>query len=81
MPIFIDLFVIVVIACAIGLVVSQIIMPLISGEPFFPLLRKSSVRQEIVKAEKDLEVVAEKAHLQKVTTEIQRREAELEKKQ
>lgn len=69
--------------CIIFLVIlimaTQVIMPVFSGEPMFPLFRKSAVKTEIVKAEKTLETVAEAAHLKQLSDEIQRRSSALTK--
>lgn len=61
------------------LLVTQIIFPLVCGEPLFGDFRKSVVKEEIVKSEHELETVAETEHLKRVVTEINRRKAELEK--
>jgi hypothetical protein len=47
----------------------------------FPFFRKSAVKTEIAKAEDVLGEVAEIAHLKRVSEEIQRRTAEMEKKE
>lgn len=77
MGLFIDLFVFVVAILFIVAIAMQVIVPLFSGEPMFPLFRKSAVKAEIVKAEKTLETVAEATHLKQLTTEIERRTAAL----
>jgi len=60
---------------------TQVVLPIITGEPMFSLFRKSAVKQVIVKAEHTLQEVAEVEHLHKVMEEIQRRKAKLEKKE
>lgn len=60
---------------------TQVVWPIITGEPLFPVFRKSAVAQVIVKAEHQLQEVAEVEHLHKVMDEIQRRKAEMEKKE
>ena len=59
--------------------VAQVVVPIITGEPMFPVFRRSAARPVILKAEQALQEVAEVEHLQKVMDEIQRRKAELEK--
>jgi hypothetical protein len=81
MPIFIDLFVIIVAILLILIVLTQMVVPLFSGEPMFPIFRKSAVKEDIAKAEHMLGEVAEAAHLKRVVTEIKRQTAELEKKE
>ncbi len=56
---------------------TQVVAPLFSGEPMFPLFRKSAVKADIIKAEHTLETVAEAAHLKQLADEIQRRTAQL----
>lgn len=75
-----ELFVFLAAVLIVLTVVTQVIVPGISGEPMFPLLRTSAVKVEITKAEKELETLAEAAHLKNVATEVERRKAELEKK-
>jgi len=60
--------------------ITQVVVPIITGEPMFSLFRKSTVKKVIVEAEHTLQEVAEVEHLHKVMEEIQRRKAELEKK-
>lgn len=60
---------------------TQVVWPIVTGEPLFPAFRKSAVAQVIVKAEHQLQEVAEVEHLHKVMDEIQRRKAGLEKKE
>lgn len=62
-------------------IVTQMAFPMISGEPLFPIFRKSVIKEEIIKAEHKLETVAETEHLKRVVDEINRREAKLEKKE
>ncbi len=62
-------------------VITQVMLPFLSGEPFFPAFRKSEIKDEILKAEHVLEKVAEATHLKKVVNEVQRRSAELRKKE
>lgn len=81
MPEFIGLFVVVIAILLVLFVVAQVILPALNGEPLFPSFRKSAVRQEISKATKTLEEVAEVSHLKKVVSEVQRRTAEMEKKE
>ncbi len=61
--------------------ITQVLLPVLSGEPMFPSFRKSVVRAEIEKTEQALETVAEAEHLKRVVTEINRRTAELGKKE
>ena len=79
MPIFIDLGVAVAIFLLIIFIASQIIVPYREGEPLFPYFRKSAVKDEIYKAERALEGVAEIAHLKKVVNQLNSRLAEMEK--
>lgn len=60
-------------------IATQVIVPLYSGEPMFPIFRKSVVKSEIGKAEKTLETVAEAAHLKQLADEIERRTSALNK--
>ena len=78
---FIDLFVMLMAFALIMLLVTEVVAPLTTGEPLFPHFRRSVVRSEIVKAEHALEEVAEVSHLKQVVSEVQRRAAELEKKE
>lgn len=80
MGFFIDVFVSFVGLLLILLVITQVVWPFITGEPMFPLFRKSKIKEEISKAEHVLEEVAEVTHLNKVVSEVQRRTADLEKK-
>lgn len=77
MGFFIDLFVWVCIILVMVAVATQVLFPLFSGEPLFPLFRKSAVKAEIAKAESTLESVAEAAHLKKLADEIERQTAKL----
>jgi hypothetical protein len=81
MGLFLDVLVIVVAIMLILLLVTQLFYPMFTGEPLFSLFRRSAVRAEIAKAEHALETVAEVGHLKKVVNEVQRRSAELEKKE
>lgn len=60
---------------------TQIVWPIVTGEPLFPIFRKSAVKSVIKQAEHQLEEVAELAHLNKLMADIQRRKAEMEKKE
>lgn len=77
MGLFIDVIVIVAMIMLIVAMLTQVVVPLFSGEPMFPLFRKSAVKAEIEKAEQTLETVAEAAHLKKLADEIERRTSAL----
>ena len=79
--VFFDLFVMLVAFTLVMLFITEVAIPLVTGEPLFPHFRRSAVRTEIVKAEHALEEVAEVSHLKQVVSEVQRRAAELEKKE
>lgn len=81
MVLFLNLLVAVVAVLLILFMATQLFWPMFTGEPLFPLFRKSAVKAEIAKAESALEEVAEVTHLKKVVSEVQRRTAELEKKE
>jgi hypothetical protein len=81
MAIFLDLLVVVIAILLILFIATQIFVPMYTGEPMFPFFRKSAVKTEIAKAEDVLGEVAEIAHLKRVSEEIQRRTAEMEKKE
>ena len=80
MGLFLDLLVIVIAVMLLLFVITQVFYPAYTGEPLFPLFRRSAVKAEIAKAEKALEQVAEVTHLQEVVSEVNRRTAELGKK-
>jgi hypothetical protein len=80
MVLFLDLLVFALAVVILLTFISQVVAPCYTGEPMFPFFRKSSVKQEIGKAEKELEMLAEAAHLKHIATEIERRKAELEQK-
>ena len=75
----IDLLVFVIDILFIICVITQVMVPIFSGEPLFPFFRKSLVKEKIVVAEQHLETVSEEEHLKRVVDEINRRKAELEK--
>ena len=77
MGFFLDLFVLVIAILLILFIVTQVFLPLFSGEPLFPIFRKSAVKTEITKAEKALETVAEAAHLKQIADELERQTAKL----
>lgn len=60
-------------------VVTQLVSPTITGEPFFPMFHRKGVQKEITKAEKELQTVAQAEHLKELTDEVDRRKAQLEK--
>jgi hypothetical protein len=71
----------ILVVCVFIFLGTQVVWPIITGEPLFPVFRKSAVAQVIVQAEHKLQEVAEVEHLNKVMSEIQRRKAEMEKKE
>jgi hypothetical protein len=77
MGFYLDLFVIVVVIMLILLMVTQLVYPMFTGEPLFPLFRRSAVKKEIEKVEHALEEVAEATHLKQVVDELNRRSANL----
>jgi len=81
MGFFLDLIVFVIAILLILFLITELFYPLFTGGPLFPIFRKSAVKKEISKAEHALEQVAEISHLKKVVNEVQRRSAELEKKE
>ena len=78
---FADLFILLVVFALILFAVTQVVYPMFSGEPLFPIFRRSAVRSKIVEAEHTLETVAEVAHLKKIVGEIESRTAEMGKKE
>jgi hypothetical protein len=61
-------------------VLTQILIPLVRGTPFFPQLRKSTpLKEQVVAAEHELEETTEYVQLKSELKEINRRKAELEK--
>lgn len=64
------------------LFLTQMALPFIFGTPFFPLFRKNTpIKQEVDKAVHDLEEQTELVSLMKQMEELNRRKAELEKKE
>jgi hypothetical protein len=59
--------------------VTQVVIPLVNGTPFFPFFRKSEVAEKIEEAAKELETVAELEQLSELEEEINRRKAQLKK--
>lgn len=76
-----ELFVFILVFVVFLFLVTQVVWPIITGEPLFPLFRKSAVKEVIKTAENQLTEIAEVEHLNKVMAEIQRRKAEMEKKE
>ena len=63
------------------LFVTQMVLPFLFGTPFFPFFRKSTpIKEEVIKAEHELEEQTELFNLTKQLEELNRRKAELEKK-
>jgi len=63
------------------LFLSEIALPMAFGMPLFPDFRKSTpMKEEVSKAEKELEEQTELVRLNEQLVEIYRRKAELEKK-
>jgi len=61
--------------------ITQIVIPLVRGTPFFPQFRKATpLKEKVVAAEKELQEVTEYVHLKEELDEVNRRKAELEGK-
>jgi len=75
----------VIIAFAITILIlfaTQVVIPLRKGIPLFPLFRKETpLKVKVEEAEKELEETTELVMLQEQLEEINRRKAELEKKE
>lgn len=80
MTLILDFLVLVLIITIVMFIVTQVIVPVVTGKPVFPLFRKSAVKAQISEAEKTLNELAEKAELMGIVNEVERRTAELEKK-
>ena len=64
------------------LFLTQMVLPFLFGTPFFPFFRKSTpIKEEVNKAEHELEEQTELASLLKQLAILNRRKAELEKKE
>lgn len=68
MVIFLDLLVLALCTLLVVILATQILYPIYTGEPLFPLFRKSSVRDEISKAERALEEVTEENRLKEIVS-------------
>lgn len=61
-------------------IVTQILIPLALGTPFFPQIRKKTpLKEQVIAAERELEETTEIVHLKEELSEINRRKAKLEK--
>ena len=61
--------------------ITQVVIPLVRGTPFFPQFRKSTpLKEQVVTAERELEEITEYVHLKEDLGEINRRKAQLERK-
>jgi len=61
-------------------VITQILIPFVSGTPFFPQIRKKTpLKEQVIAAERELEETTEYVHLKEELNEINRRKAQLEK--
>jgi hypothetical protein len=62
-------------------IVTQILIPLATGTPFFPQIRKKTpMKEKVIAAERELEETNEFVHLKEELNEINRRKAQLGKK-
>lgn len=77
MPIFLDLLVVVIAILLFMVVITQLVIPVYTGEPFFPFFRKSAIRKEITKTEHELEGIAEQAHLKELKDKLDRLRSQL----
>ena len=79
---FLDVLALAVMAGLFLLFLTQMALPFMFGTPFFPLFRKDTpIKQEVDKAVHDLEEQTELVSLMKQLEELNRRKAELEKKE
>jgi hypothetical protein len=77
-----DILALAVMAGLFLLFLTQMALPFIFGTPFFPLFRKvTPLKKEVDKVEHDVEETAELVSLLKQLDTLNRRKAELEKKE
>ncbi len=82
MFILIDLCVIGVMFIVMLLFITQVMLPLVQGTPLFPFFRvKTDMKTKVAAAEHELEETTELVRLQEQLDEINRRKAQLEKKE
>lgn len=82
MIVLLDLIVVALIFGVAILFVTQIGLPLAHGTPLFPQFRRETeLKQKVDAAEEELEEATEYVHLKEELNEINRRKAELEKKE
>jgi hypothetical protein len=75
-----ELFTTIAVAVVAYYIISQIVIPTISDTPIFPMFRKNDVNKEISRLKQELEKVANQGQLDALNNEVQRRKAELEKR-
>lgn len=82
MIVLLDLLIVAVVAGIIILLVTQVGLPLYQGTPLFPQFRRETeLKQKVDAAEQELEQAREYVHLKEELNEINRRKAQLEKKE
>lgn len=81
MILFIDFLILLTIMLVILGFVFQVVVPLKNGTPLFPFFRKTETSIALEQAKKELEHVAELEQLNEVQEEINRRKAQLSKKE
>ena len=82
MIVLLDLLLLAIAVGVVLLLATQVVLPLCYGTPLFPNFRKDSeMKTKVDDAEHELEEAREYVHLQEQLEEINRRKAELEKKE
>lgn len=82
MIVLLDLFILAFVVGIVLLLVTQVGLPLYQGTPLFPQFRRETeLKTKVDAAEHELEETREYVHLMEDLEEINRRKAELEKKE
>lgn len=82
MIVLLDLMIMLVVIGIVILLITQVVLPLHYGTPLFPQFRRETeLKQKVDEAEQQLEETREYVHLMEDLEEINRRKAQLEKKE
>lgn len=82
MIVLLDLLILAIVVGIVLLLATQVVLPLYYGTPLFPNFREDTeMKTKVEAAEEELEETREYVHLQEQLNEINRRKAELEKKE